>query len=113
MICLWETEAATCSHSFLPHIWILIVKEIQDGILDEVDCTHCQRLEIEHLECSKGESNHLCAFSCTLVIELLFILFFFLCDAALFNEIVEELLIVLVKDCIVEFLQLFLWTCCR
>jgi hypothetical protein len=57
------------------------------------------------LECSQRQRHHLGALSDALVVGLLrFVVL--LCDAALFDKVVEELLVVLVQDLLIELLQL-------
>jgi hypothetical protein len=105
VVSLGEAEPAASSHCFFTNIGVFIIEEIQDRILNEVDGTHSERLEIEHLECSQRQRHHLGALSDALVVGLLrFVVL--LCDAALFDKVVEELLVVLVQDLLIELLQL-------
>ena len=71
VVSLGETEPASSSHCFFTNIGVFIIKEVQDRILNEVDGAHGERLEIEHLECSQRQGNHLGALGDALVVGLL------------------------------------------
>ena len=100
-----KRQATARSHGFFADIWILVVEEVEHGVLDEVNCAHREGLEVEHLQSPQCQGHHLSSFGCTLI--TFFALVIFLEEATLLNKSVEEVLILFVKHGIVELLQLF------
>ena len=103
-----ETQTTAGAHGLLANIRIPVIQKVQHRVLDKVDSAHGKGLEVEHLECPESQSDHLSPL-CGPLVRIFACLVILLKHAALFDEPVEEVLILLVKHQIVELLELSLW----